>query len=406
MARFNYVARGPDGDRITGTKEAQDARAVAASLRSEGLVPVSVDEVSPKALFVEQANRRKRGRVKQSDVAEFVRKLSVLLDASVGLVTALEDLAAQEEKERFYQVLEDVRNKVMGGNPLSNSLKDHPGVFNPLLCAMAKAGEETGRLEEVLADVAGYLETAIALKRKVKTALTYPTFVTIVFCVAVAFMFLVLLPKFEAIFSGLGRRLPLLTQWALAFSVGLRHWFPLLLLLGLAVGLGTYLAGRTERGRMCLHRLLLGIPIAGPLVMQISLARFLDTLATLQRSGVPILTSIDIAANTVGNTMIEGELRAARDGLMNGSFLSRELAKSNLFPRMMIRMISVGEQTGKMEELLSRTAAYYRAEAEAGIQRMTALIEPLIMVLMGIVVGFVVFAVYMPIFQIAGAASH
>jgi len=406
MARFDYVARSPDGDRITGTKEAQDAKALVASLRSEGVVPVSVDEVSTEAVFVEQTSRRKRGRVKQIDIAQFVRQLSVLLDASVGLVTALEDLAAQEEKERFCQVLEDVRNKVMGGNPLSSSLKDHPRVFNPLLCAMAKAGEETGRLEEVLADVAGYLEASIALKRKVKTALTYPTFVAAVFCGAVAFMFLVLLPKFQTIFSGLGRRLPMLTQLALGFSVWLQQWFPLLLLLTFAVGLGTHLAGRTERGRAFLHRRLLGIPIAGPLVMQISLARFLDTLATLQRSGVPILTSIDIAANTVGNTMIEGELKAARDGLMKGSFLSRELAKSGLFPRMMVRMIAVGEQTGKMEELLSRTAAYYRAEAEAGIQRMTALIEPLIMVLMGIVVGFVVFAVYMPIFQIAGGGGH
>jgi len=151
---------------------------------------------------------------------------------------------------------------------------------------------------------------------------------------------------------------------------------------------------------------LLAVVDGVPLVMQISLARFLDTLATLQRSGVPILTSIDIAANTVGNTMIERELRAARDGLMKGSFLSKELAKGGLFPRMMIRMIAVGEQTGKMEDLLSRTAAYYRAEAEAGIQRMTALIEPLIMVLMGVVVGFIVFAVYMPIFQIAGAVSR
>lgn len=403
MARFNYVARGQDGDRVTGTQEAQDARALTASLRSEGLVPISVDEVDPKAVFVEQATRRKAGRVKQIDVAEFVRQLSVLLDASVGLVTALEDLAAQEEKKQFSQVLEDVRNKVMGGNPLSSSLKDHPRVFNPLLCAMAKAGEETGRLEEVLADLAEYMETVIALKRKVKTALTYPAFVAIVFSGAVAFMFLFLLPKFQDIFSSLGRDLPLLTQWALACSTGLRHWFPLILLLTIVVGVATHTAGRTDRGRMYLHSLLLKIPIAGPLVMQVSLARFLDTLATLQRSGVPILTSIDIAANTVGNTLIERELTIARDGLMKGSFLSKELAKSGLFPRMMIRMISVGEQTGKMDELLARTASYYRAEAEAGIQRMTAMIEPLIMVLMGVVVGFVVFAVYMPIFQIAGS---
>ena len=403
MARFNYVARGSDGDRVTGTQDAQDAKALAASLRSKGFVPISVDEDTPKEVFSDQATRRKRGRVKQIDVAEFVRQLSVLLDASVGLVTALEDLAAQEEKEEFNRVLEDVRNKVMGGNPLSSSLKDHPRVFSPLLCAMAKAGEETGQLEGVLADLASYLESAIALKRKVKTACTYPAFVGVVFSGAVGFMFLVLLPKFEAIFSSLGRGLPLLTQLALGFSVWLKHWFPLFIPLGIAAVLGTHLASRTERGRMFLHSLLLRMPLAGQLIMQISLARFLATLATLQRSGVPILTSIDIAADTVGNTMIEAELRAAREGLMKGSFLSRELARGGLFPRMMIRMIAVGEQTGKMEELLARTAAYYRAEAEAGIQRMTALIEPLIMVLMGIVVGFVVFAVYMPIFQIAGA---
>lgn len=405
MAQFKYVAKGPDGQTVSDTREVQDARLLASTLRAEGLVPVSITEVSAQAIFGDQKQKQTRGRIKLTDVAEFVRQLSVMLQASVSLVTALEDLAAQEEKTLFVEVLDDVRNKVVSGAPLSVVMKEHPKVFSPLLCAMVRAGEETGNLEQVLADLASYMESQIKLRRKIRTALAYPVFVSLVFCAAVAFMFFFLLPKFQGIFSSLGSKLPLISQLALGFSAWVHEWILLILVVVALLVAAVRLAGRTPTGKALLDNAKLKLPLVGPLCLKVALVRFLETLATLQRSGVPILMSLEIAKDTVGNRAIEQDLELARHGLMQGSFLSRELARSEHFPRMMIRMIAVGEETGRTDELLSRTASFYRDEAEARIQNITALIEPVIMVLMGIVVGFVVFAVYLPIFKLASAVG-
>jgi len=405
MAQFKYVAKGADGQTVSDTRESQDARLLASALRAEGLIPISIAEVSAETIFGDRQQKKKRGRTRLTDVAEFVRQLSVMLDASISVVTALGDLASQEEKTEFADVLEDVRNKVMGGTPLSVVMREHRKVFSPLLCAMVRAGEETGNLEQVLGDLATYMEGQIALRRKIRTALAYPAFVSVIFGVAVAFMFFFLLPKFQGIFDSLGSRLPLISQVALGFSAWLREWIVLIIALVVAAVAAIRLAGRTPAGGKVLDRVKLRLPLLGPLYLKVALARFLDTLATLQRSGVPILMSLDIAKDTVGNRILEQDLELARHGLMQGSFLSRELARSERFPRMMIRMIAVGEETGRTDELLARTASFYRDEAEARIQSMTALIEPVIMVLMGIVVGFVVLAVYLPIFKLASAVG-
>jgi len=349
MAQFKYVAKGADGQTVSDTRESQDARLLASALRAEGLIPISIAEVSAETIFGDRQQKKKRGRTRLTDVAEFVRQLSVMLDASISVVTALGDLASQEEKTEFADVLEDVRNKVMGGTPLSVVMREHRKVFSPLLCAMVRAGEETGNLEQVLGDLATYMEGQIALRRKIRTALAYPAFVSVIFGVAVAFMFFFLLPKFQGIFDSLGSRLPLISQVALGFSAWLREWIVLIIALVVAAVAAIRLAGRTPAGGKVLDRVKLRLPLLGPLYLKVALARFLDTLATLQRSGVPILMSLDIAKDTVGNRILEQDLELARHGLMQGSFLSRELARSERFPRMMIRMIAVGEETGRTD---------------------------------------------------------
>ncbi len=403
MARFNYIARNSDGQRISGVEEAGSARAVSSRLRERGCTPIQVEAAKSSSRDTGGAVKKRRGRTTLLDVANFVRQLSAMLGAGIELVIALEDLASQEDKARFSGVLEQVRNRVVGGIALSTALKEHPRVFPNLLCAMVRAGEETGRLDQVLEDLAKYMEGQVMLRRKLRSALTYPVTVVVVFSGAVAFLFLFLLPKFSDMFSGFGKELPLISRLALNLSASMQQWW-IAAASCLAVLLLTLrISGGTQRGRRWLDGFKLKVPVLGTVLRKVLLVRFLETLATLQSSGVPIHMSLSIARETVGNQRIEEAIMRARDEVIQGSQLSRELAKSPLFPRMMVRMLAVGEETGKTEELLKHAASFYKSEADAKIEDMTTLIEPVIIVLMGLVVGFVVLAIYLPIFNMAGA---
>lgn len=403
MSRFSYIATKSDGERVQAVKEASDAKAMAASLRSAGLVPVSIREVGGRSIFAARKERRKGGRPKLNDVAQFIRQLSALLSAGVGLVSALDDLSKQQDKEQFAAVIESVRAKVMGGAPLSAALRDHPKVFSSLICAMVRAGEESGNLEGIMGDLATYLDSQITLRRKIRAAMSYPTFIAVFFLGAVTFLFVWLLPKFRSMFESFRSGLPAITKYALAFSSWLQHWFPLVLLCVIALAIFLRFALKTEKGSFIFDRLKLKIPLIGKLALKVVLVRFLETLATLQRSGVPILMALDIAGSTAGNKVVEEELMRAKKAVMEGSFLSKELAKSPLFPRMMVRMLAVGEETGRVEDLLKRAASYYKEEVDVAIQTLTSLIEPVLLVLMGVVVAFVVLSVYLPIFRLSGA---
>ena len=398
--RFSYAARKQNGEGVSGTLDAPDAHSLAATLRSEGLIPVSISEVSARTIFTGARRQRGGGRPKLADVAPFVRQLGVMLRAGVSLVTALDDLSKQIEKPNFTRVVEDLRNRVVGGSPLSVAMKMHPRVFTPLMCALIRAGEESGRLEQVALDLASYLDSQISLRRQVRGALIYPIFIACFFAVAVVILFVFLIPRFQAIYEGLGQKLPLLTSIALGISVWVRRWFFVIAAVVLGAVLSVRIAARIPRARARLDRLTLGLPVIGRLALKIVLVRFLETLATLQRSGVSILMSLDIARDTAGNKVVEEALGQARMEVMRGSFLSRELARNSVFPRMLVRMVAVGEETGNTEELLGQTATFYKEEVNTGIQAATRLIEPTLIILMGIVIAFVVIAVYLPIFKL------
>ena len=405
MARFKYVARTPAGERVSSTDEAPDAKAMAAMLRAKGMIPLSVQEAAGGRLGAARASRRKGGKPKLTDVAVFARQLATLLNAGISLSDALEDLATQMEKPGFAEVLSDIRNKVMGGTSLSSALREHPKVFATLFCAMVRAGEESGNLESIMGDLAAYLEREISTRRQIKSALMYPALVGVVFSGVVAFLFLWLLPRFKSMFDSLGGELPLVSQVALSFSSFVQSW--IFVILPAAVGAVFALRSwvKTPRGREAMDKLKLRAPLFGGLVQKFVLVRFLETLATLQRSGVPILMSLELASDTAGSVPYEQELDRARREVAQGSFLSAELAKSALFPRMMVRMLAVGEETGKVDDLLKRTAVFYQEDLDARIQGLTRLIEPLLIVMMGGVVAFVVLAVYLPIFKIASTVK-
>jgi len=402
VARFSYVARRPDGERVADYREAPDARAVAGALRADGLFPIAIRQVGGRAALA--GVKRKRGgggKPRLTDVATFVRQLGVMLQAGVGLATALEDLAAQMEKRRFAAVLESVRDRVMGGASLSAAFGEHSKVFPPLVCAMIRAGEESGNLQEVMVDLATYLDSQVSLRRTVRSAMVYPTFVLMVFCGFVAMVFLVLMPKFQVLFAGQEEKLPLLTQVVFAACMWARHWFLLLAVIGGWCGIAVRFALHSRRVQDALDRFKIGLPLLGHVILKVVLVRVLETLAIMERSGVSILMSLDIAGDTAGNKMVGDELRRARDEVVKGSFLSRELAKSGVFPRMMIRMVSVGEETGRMDELLSRMAQFYREEVEADIKWLTSLIEPVFILLMGVVVAIVISSIWLAIFELA-----
>jgi len=400
MARFKYVAREAGGKRVTGIEEGPDSRTVAANLRARGVTPISLNEVSARNIFAGRRERRGRGRPTLLDVATFVRQLSVMLGAGVGLVAALDDLADQSklERPRFGAVLENIRNRIIGGSPLSAAIKEYPKIFPSLVPALIRAGEESGNLEGIMSDLADYLDSQVALRRKVTSALTYPFFIGVVFLGVVAALFLYFLPKFNQMFMDVGDELPKITRVALAISNALRAWWPAVLAALVGSVVAVRLLRRLPAGRDFLDRLKLKLPLVGQVIHRVVLVRFIETLATMQRSGVPILMSLDIASSTAGNAVIEEAVRQARKEVMRGSFLSHELGRCVVFPRMMVRMVAVGEETGKVEELLSRAAAYYKDEVDNSVQRMTRLIEPVMIVFMGIVVGFVLFSIYLPIF--------
>lgn len=409
MARFSYTALKADGSKVNSYEDGPDSHTVAASLRAAGLTPVSVELAKPSGeSFVQKkaTHRAARGpRPKVHDIAIFARQLSTLLNAGVGLVNALEDIAEQIENPRLASIVEDVLFRVMGGSPLSSALREHPKTFPPLVCAMARAGEESGRLDAILSELATYMEKQVALRRKVRSAMTYPVVIMAFFLGAVAFLFLWLLPKFENMFATLKGELPIVTRYALAVSAFAQQWFPLLFLAAVAAVVGFMCAKRNDAFALAIDRFKLKVPVLGPLLLKVALVRFLETLATLQKSGVAILNSLEMAGNTVSNRHVAQVLEEAGRQVAQGSLLSRELGKNEVFPRMMIRMMSVGEETGRVEDLLYRTATYYEDEVDAGIQSLTSLIEPVVLLMMGVVVAFVVVSVYFPIFQMAGAVG-
>jgi type IV pilus assembly protein PilC len=405
VPRFSYIAARSDGARVQAVEEAADAKAMAATLRSGGLSPISIREMGAQPLFAGRKERKAGGRPKLTDVAAFIRQISALLTAGVALVSALDDLSKQQDKPQFARVIDQVRSRVMAGAPLSAALKEHPRVFSSLICAMIRAGEESGNLEGITSDLAAYLDSQISLRRKIRAALAYPVFIAIFFTGAVTLLFVWLLPKFRALFMGFGAQLPIITRYALDFSAWISHWFVPIAAVVVALVVGIRLAARSKRGRALVDRATLKLPIFGKLTLKVVLVRFLETLATLQRSGVPILMSLDIASDTAGNAVVQAELQRAKREVMQGSFLSRELAKSPLFPRMMVRMLAVGEDTGRVEDLLQRAARYYKEEVEATVQTMTSLIEPVLIVFMGVVVAFVVLSIYLPIFRLASAVT-
>jgi general secretion pathway protein F len=402
MPVFAYKALDQSGKNVEGLKEADSPRTLRTVLRRDGLFLTEViGEKQSKAASPEVNVRRwVGGRVKADDVAVATRQLAVLVNAGIPLVEALTALVEQVEHERLKRVLSAVKQRVNEGSSLAEALAQHPKAFSSLYVNMIRAGESSGALDVVLFRLADFTENQARLKAKVLGTLTYPAAMMIIGAVIMGILFTVVIPKITKVFEDTKVVLPWTTRSLIGFSTFVHDWW---WALGLLVAAAVYAFVRwlkTPTGRARWDVWVLDAPIFGPLVRQVAVARFSRTLATLLKSGVPLLTAMDIVRNIVGNTRLAAVIEEARESIKEGESIAAPLKRSGEFPPLVYHMIAIGEKSGELEEMLGNVANAYDSQVETKIAALTSLLEPVMIVVMGVAVAFIVFSILMPILQI------
>ena len=397
---FTYRARDRAGRLVSGELQGDTATVVAGKLRDQGYLPVSVEGTAGGALQKELRIPGLTGRVKLGEVAVFSRQFATMINAGLTLLRSLSILADQTESKELGRILAEVRTDVEGGTALSVAMARHPKAFDRLYVSMIRAGETGGMLDTVLLRMATTLEKQVELKRKVKSAMTYPVVVGALIVLIVGAMILFIVPMFKGMYTELGGTLPLPTRILLGISSAVTSlWYLVALFSGLTVfGLRRWV--RTEPGRKRWDALKLRLPVFGSLVHKTTLARFARTLGALVRSGVPILDALDIVSDTSGNAVMAEAIDDTKAAVAQGEPLSKPLETHAIFPGMVVQMLAVGEETGALDELLDKIADFYDMEVAATVDALTSLIEPLLIVGMGVSVGGMVVALYLPMFNI------
>jgi type IV pilus assembly protein PilC len=401
MPIYKYEGKTLKGQIKKGDFEAADEGAVRVYLRQQNIIPT---KITPKGKEIKFSLAFK-GKVNQRAIAVFTRQLATMIDAGLPLVQSLEILSIQQEQKLFKDIIREIREDVEGGSTFAGALKKHPSAFDDLYTNLVVAGEEGGILDNILLRLAGYIEKAEALKKKVKSAMVYPTTIVGVAVIVVMILMIFVIPVFETMFKSAGQTLPLPTLIVLTMSKLIKKYVfivvPVLILL-------FFLFRRyhkTQNGRAVIDRLLLKIPVIGPLLQKIAVARFSRTLGTLVSSGVPILDGLSIVSRASGNRTIETAILNARASIREGETIAEPLGRSGMFPPMVIQMISVGESTGALDSMLSKIADFYEEEVDVAVGNLTSLLEPFLMAFLGVVIGGVVISMYLPIFQMAGAVG-
>jgi type IV pilus assembly protein PilC len=372
---------------------------VVAALRREQIQVTRLQPAKAKAGAMAEARKVKAKGVPAKNLAVFTRQFSVMIDAGLPLVQCLDILGNQEEHKYFSQVILQTRTDVEGGMSLAEAMKRHPKVFDGLFCNMIAAGEAGGILDTILKRLAVYIEKAVKLKNQVKSAMIYPVAVIVIAGLVIAIILWKVIPTFASLFAGLGATLPLPTRVVIALSDNLIRFAPILIGVFFAAGWAfrTYYA--TEKGRRVIDQIALKMPILGPILRKIAVARFCRTLSTLMASGVPILDGLDITARTSGNAIIEDAILTTRRSIERGETIAAPLKETGVFPGMVVQMISVGEATGALDTMLGKIADFYEEEVDASIATLTSIIEPLMMIGVGMMVGVIIISMYLPMFR-------
>jgi type IV pilus assembly protein PilC len=396
---YTYKVRDRQGKLLEGALEADNTALVVSRLRQMGYVPIAIDKKDDTG-FQAEVKLPFGGKPKMKDVAVFSRQFATMINSGLSLLRSLYILAEQTENKQLAGVVDHVRQDVERGASLSQALSRHPKMFNRLYVAMVRAGETGGVLDSVLLQLASTIEKQVELRRKIKSAMTYPTVVFALCLLIVAAMLLFIVPTFKNIYSQLGGTLPLLTRVLIGISTMFKKFFPIFILLGAGGIYGFKRWVQTDTGRQVWDRVKLRAPVFGKLVQKTALTRFASTLAVLMRSGVPILEALEITSETVNNTVLEVAVKDVQSGVKVGESMAKPLATHDVFPPMVVQMIAVGEETGAVDTMLDKIGEFYSQEVEATVNALTSLLEPLLIAFLGAAVGGMVIALYLPMFNI------
>jgi type IV pilus assembly protein PilC len=398
MATYGYTVRDKAGKVVKGTLDGENREAVSAKLRQMGFIILSLNEDRLAAL-----SRIEIGgtSVKLKDITVFSRQFATMINAGLSLTKCLSILGQQTESKTLGEIITQVGRDVEAGQSLSESLAKHPKVFPPLFVNMVRAGETGGVLDEVLNRLADHYEREATLRGKIKSAMTYPLAMGALVLIVLAIMMIFVVPVFQTMFAQMGGQLPAPTQFLVNVSSLLRSIWGLVVLAAVvgAYWLFKWWISQTQ-GRLIWDTFKLRMPIFGQLIRKMSLARFTRTFGTLVSAGVPILSALEIVADTSGNVVVSNAVMRARSAIKEGETIAKPLSESPVFPSMLVQMIAVGEETGALDQMLNKVADFYDEEVSAGVDSLTSIIEPVMMAVMGLLVGGIVIALYLPMFQI------
>jgi type IV pilus assembly protein PilC len=408
MTSYKYAAKKPGGQTVEGTIQAADRNEALAELRKQKMVVLKVEQVAGKAAAAATPKTKrsffgqKGPKVSKTELVLFTRQLATMVASGLALLEAIDVLGEQADTPGLKAACQKLASELRSGSDLSSAMETCPKAFSPLYVSMVRAGEASGMMDIILERLADYQEASQALAREIKSAMTYPVISLTLVLGITAFLMLGVVPTFKQVFDGLGSELPALTSFVLGVSDFMRAQWLVIFggLFGAIIGLVMF--KKTEPGALIFDKLTLQAPVFGPLARKVALARFSRTFATLVRSGVPIMATLDIVSETAGNRVVSGAVDLSKDAVRNGQPLSEPLSKSKVFPPMVVRMIAIGERTGALEALLEKIAEFYDSQVKAAIKSLTSLIEPILITFMGVIVGGVVLSVFLPILDVIG----
>ena len=414
MPKFTYVSRSADGQRVTAVAEADSRQSLLGQLKDRGLTVIEVKQLSDVGQAMGSAEKQNGrahlgsklrlaayGAVTLAEQAVFWRELATMVGAGLPVVEALESIAEELEHVKLSRVLKDVIEQMWKGANLSQSLSRHPSVFSFMVVSLIGAAEESGSLAEISEQLATYLEDRDRILRKVRAALTYPIFLCGFFLIVILVATFWIIPKFREIYSSFGAQLPWLTNQVFAINAIMLAYFPWIVAVTAALIIAVVLWARRPSGRMVLDRLVLKLPIFGTLVQRAAVARMCRSLSILLSGGIPINRALEMAQGTAGNSVVAGAIGKAREEILKGTKIASSLKQQRIFPQMVIRMVSAGEESGSLSSLLLKVADFYEARVDAALTTINALIEPVMIVVVGVFALIFVLSMYMPIFKLA-----
>ena len=410
MAVFNYLTKDPEGKRKEGEIRADSLDTAIQKLSANGQMVISLKEVDDTFDFlgpfideIQLSIEKAKNRIPLSNIVFFTRQLATMFSAGLTLERAIQSLGAEEKHRKFKKVLNTVSDNIRKGLNLSESLSRHPGVFNTLFVAMVKAGEVSGNLNEILEQLSSYLENLDDTRRKVKSAMNYPIFMILFLIAMLMVMLLVIIPKFSQVYAQLGAGLPAATRQMIDFSTWFGNNIGFLAFVVFSIFSIIWLISKTQRGGYTLDSIILKIPVFGTLIEQSILNKFCKTFGILIGAGVPVLETTALLRKVVDNKVYERAIDDASDLIRDGYNISTALRRTEVFPSILLQLASTGEDTGELDDLLDRAADYYQKQVDALVDRMTTLIEPLLILMVGAVIGLMVVLTYLPVFHLGSA---